>query len=351
MRLDDPVSRGANNGVRTPAHDARVHAPVHHLATARRWRFLVAGLAPASLLVGASLIVLGAALSVTTPARQGIGLELPLQAAAQDSIGADAARAAGTAPSSGSLELDALLPSPAAADLSPPIAPTFDSDDAVPPSRDDTAMSPQPDPREGVPPLRATQAEDDDPEPHVEPEPDPTSGSAPASEQTDGPPPRSTLVDDVHSSFVALPTRVEIPRLGVDSDLLDLHLDAQGRLEVPADPALAGWWTGGPRPGQVGPAVIVGHVDSVLGPAVFHGLPRLAPGDEIVVYRADDTEVRFAVERVERWPKDGFPTQAVYREADGPELRLITCGGRFDRQALRYLDNVIVFARALPRDD
>jgi hypothetical protein len=106
---------------------------------------------------------------------------------------------------------------------------------------------------------------------------------------------------------------VEITGIGVHSELIDLHLDARGRLAVTQDPALAGWWTGGHRPGQAGPSVIVGHVDSVDGPAVFHGLPLLEAGDEIVVHRADDTEVRFTVERVERWPKDAFPTDEVYR--------------------------------------
>lgn len=96
--------------------------------------------------------------------------------------------------------------------------------------------------------------------------------------------------------------------------------------------------------------MIVGHVDSVDGPAVFHGLPLLEAGDEIVVHRADDTEVRFTVERVERWPKDAFPTDEVYRHAEAAELRLITCGGRFDRPSLRYLDNVIVFAREVTGD-
>ena len=140
------------------------------------------------------------------------------------------------------------------------------------------------------------------------------------------------------------PVAVEVPGIGVHSELVELGLDTDQRLEVPADAELAGWWMHGVRPGDDGPAVIAGHVDSRRGPGVFHRLDQLAAGDEIVVRRKDDTEVRFAVDRIERWPKDGFPTEAVYLEADGPELRLITCGGEFDHRTRSYDDNIIVFA-------
>jgi hypothetical protein len=142
------------------------------------------------------------------------------------------------------------------------------------------------------------------------------------------------------------PVAVAIARIQVQAALVELDLDDDGRLEVPADPDVAGWYVRGPRPGGTGPAVIVGHVDSRRGPAVFHRLPELAPGDEVVVHLADGEEVRFEVQRLERWPKDAFPTDAVYREAEGAELRLITCGGVFDQRTRRYEDNVIVFASA-----
>jgi hypothetical protein len=145
----------------------------------------------------------------------------------------------------------------------------------------------------------------------------------------------------------APPVAVEIPGIGVDASLIELGIDADRQLEVPANPDLAGWFVGGPRPGEEGPAVIAGHVDSTLGPAVFHRVPRLGTGDVVLVHRADGTTASFAVDRVEWWPKDGFPTDAVYREADGAELRLITCGGVFDRTRLSYEDNVIVFASAI----
>ena len=97
----------------------------------------------------------------------------------------------------------------------------------------------------------------------------------------------------------------------------------------------------------MGPAVLAGHVDSTAGPAVFWRLRDLAPGDEVLVDRADGTTARFTVTRVERHPKDAFPTDEVYGPTTGAELRLITCGGEFDRAARSYRDNVVVFAVAL----
>jgi hypothetical protein len=147
---------------------------------------------------------------------------------------------------------------------------------------------------------------------------------------------------------VQLPVAVAIPRIGVEAPLSALGLDDDGRLEVPAEPELAGWYELGPRPGEPGAAVIAGHVDSRRGPAVFHRLAELAPGDEVLVHGEDGTSTRFLVQRLERWPKNAFPTDAVYRDASGAELRLITCGGLFDRDRRRYEDNVIVFASAAP---
>ena len=140
------------------------------------------------------------------------------------------------------------------------------------------------------------------------------------------------------------PTRVQIPSLGVDSTLAPLGINAAGGLVPPEDFDQAGWFTGGPAPGEVGPAVIAGHVDSRTGPAVFAGLTRLEVDDLVVVDRADGTTLRFAVTRVERHAKDDFPTEEVYGPTTGPELRLITCGGAFDRAAGSYLDNVVVWA-------
>ena len=142
------------------------------------------------------------------------------------------------------------------------------------------------------------------------------------------------------------PTRVRVPAVGIDSTLMRLGLDADGVLDTPPDFDRAGWYAGGPAPGEVGPAVIAGHVDSVTGPAVFFRLAETAAGDEVLVERDDGTTARFTVTRVERYPKDRFPTEEVYGPTPGGELRLITCGGDFDRAARSYEDNVVVYARS-----
>jgi hypothetical protein len=143
----------------------------------------------------------------------------------------------------------------------------------------------------------------------------------------------------------AAPVRVRAPAAGIDARVTGSGLDVVGGLAVPADPSLAGWYDRGPRPGDPGPAVLAGHVDWAGRPAVFQGLRRLAPGDEVVVDRTDGSSVRFAVDRVVQVGKDAFPTREVYGPVAGAELRLITCGGAFDRATGSYADNVVVFAR------
>jgi sortase (surface protein transpeptidase) len=140
-----------------------------------------------------------------------------------------------------------------------------------------------------------------------------------------------------------------IPAIGVSAPLIRLGLQPDRRMEVPEDYSVAGWYTGGPRPGDPGPAVIVGHVDSKRGPAVFYRLDELRRGDVVVVRYPSAPEVRFRVERTERHPKRAFPTGRVYGDTAGATLRLVTCGGTFDRASGHYRDNVIVFATALPR--
>jgi hypothetical protein len=142
----------------------------------------------------------------------------------------------------------------------------------------------------------------------------------------------------------AEPVAVRVEEIGVESELVDLGLDGEGRLEVPEDADIAGWYVKGPTPGERGPAVIVGHVDSHHGPGVFYRLGELRPGDEVEVERADGRTARFRVYRVEQVPKDDFPTQRVYGPTDGAELRLITCGGQFDRSSRHYTDNIVVYA-------
>lgn len=140
------------------------------------------------------------------------------------------------------------------------------------------------------------------------------------------------------------PVRVEVPSAGISSALVGLTLEG-GMLPAPDGFDVAGWWTQGVRPGEVGPAVLVGHVDSKKGPAVFYQLEELDVGDDVVVVRSDSSEVRFQVTRVLEADKDEFPTQEVYGPTPARELRLITCSGAFDRSVGHYEENLVVFAR------
>jgi hypothetical protein len=141
------------------------------------------------------------------------------------------------------------------------------------------------------------------------------------------------------------PVSVAIPRIGARSRLVSLALGAGGELEVPQDPARAGWFTGAATPGALGPAVIAGHVTWNGAPAVFYRLDTVRPGDQVTVGRRDGKAAVFTVSRVARFPKSRFPTKAVYGPVGHAGLRLITCGGTYDTSRHRYLDNVVVFAR------
>ncbi|WP_424185622.1 class F sortase [Actinokineospora sp. G85] len=143
------------------------------------------------------------------------------------------------------------------------------------------------------------------------------------------------------------PVGLEIPAIGVnETQLVPLALGASGELMAPTDYARVGWYAAGTVPGEVGPAVLAGHVDSWTGPAVFFRLRELAPGDRVTVRRDDDTTAEFTVDEVRRYPKAAFPTDAVYAPVPGAALRLITCGGSFDAGRRSYRDNVVVFASA-----
>jgi sortase (surface protein transpeptidase) len=135
-----------------------------------------------------------------------------------------------------------------------------------------------------------------------------------------------------------------IPKIAVSTALVRLGRLPDGSLEVPKEWDRAGWYDEGPRPGQPGPAVILGHVDSTAGPAVFYRLVELRPGDIVRVGLADRRVLSFRVARIARYPKDKFPTEAVYFPTLNRELRLITCGGSFDQAVRSYRDNVVVYA-------
>jgi sortase (surface protein transpeptidase) len=143
------------------------------------------------------------------------------------------------------------------------------------------------------------------------------------------------------------PTTISIPRIGVNAEIMSLGTNPDGTVQVPPlDQAQrAGWYEPGASPGEVGNAVIVGHVDSAkLGPAVFFELGSLKAGDTITVARADGTSATFTVNEVKSYPKTSFPTELVYGPSDKASLRVVTCGGDFDQTASSYLNNVIVFA-------
>jgi hypothetical protein len=144
------------------------------------------------------------------------------------------------------------------------------------------------------------------------------------------------------------PVALDVPSIGVRTALLTLGLNADGTVEVPPlESDEPGWYDGSPTPGEIGPAVILGHVDSARsGPTVFYNLTALLPGDTIGVTRADGTTVTFHVDEVARYPKRAFPTEAVYGDLEHAGLRLITCGGAFDRSAGSYEDNIVVYASA-----
>lgn len=144
------------------------------------------------------------------------------------------------------------------------------------------------------------------------------------------------------------PSRLRIPSIGVSSSLQHLGQATDGSLEVPAPGPRyndAAWYRHSPTPGELGPAILLGHVDSAAeGPSVFFRLGELKPGDGVVVERADGSTARFTVDEVKRYPKEKFPTDLVYGDIDHAGLRILTCGGAFDDSTGHYLDNIVVFA-------
>ena len=141
------------------------------------------------------------------------------------------------------------------------------------------------------------------------------------------------------------PRRISVKRLKIETPLINLGLLQNGELEVPQAFDIAGWHSNGTAPGDIGPAVIVGHVDSNEGPAIFYRVRELVPGDKIVVDRVNGSQVVFEVYGKETVAKDKFPTEKVYGDTGSPELRLLTCGGRYNKKTKSYTDNVLVFAR------
>lgn len=146
------------------------------------------------------------------------------------------------------------------------------------------------------------------------------------------------------------PVTLTIPAIGVRTQLDRLVRQRNGELQRPPAWLRPGWYVGGSVPGERGPAVIAGHVDSPSGPAVFWRLRELAPGDAVVVTRSDASTARFTVTRTQQFSQAAFPTDLVYGPTPARELRLITCGGTYDHRARRYRDNIVVFAVAADDD-
>lgn len=141
------------------------------------------------------------------------------------------------------------------------------------------------------------------------------------------------------------PTRLQVPDVTIDTQLIKLGKNSDGSLATPDRYDIAGWYEFAPTPGEIGPAIIVGHVDNYLGPAVFFNLKDLQPGQPIFVTREDKQVVEFRVDSVELFDQQNFPTDAVYGNIDYPGLRLITCGGVFNPLTGHYSHNTVVYAR------
>lgn len=176
----------------------------------------------------------------------------------------------------------------------------------------------------------------------------PPPASAPASTPPAASPPASAAPEAsapvAGPAELPKPTRVIAASIGIDEPLIELGLDTAGAAEVPADYDDAGWFAAGGRPGAFGPTVLLGHVDSQDGPAVFFRLREMRAGDEILISVEDGSTARYVVTDVSTYSKDAFPTFAVYGATLDDVLRLVTCGGDFDRSQSRYLDNVVVSA-------
>ncbi|MCW2881985.1 MAG: peptidase sortase [Sphaerisporangium sp.] len=143
------------------------------------------------------------------------------------------------------------------------------------------------------------------------------------------------------------PTRLVVKKLGINAPIKPVGTDKKGAIQTPpiSNPNLVGWYQYGPTPGQAGPAVMLGHKDTTSRTAVFERLHELQYGDTIEVTRMEGTVAIFTVGGIEQADKQTFPTNRVYGNADAAELRLITCGGTYNRLTGHYVDNVIVYAR------
>ncbi|MEV6265338.1 class F sortase [Streptomyces sp. NPDC051784] len=173
---------------------------------------------------------------------------------------------------------------------------------------------------------------------------DAAGGGAPPFRRAPHKPPEK--VPASHAPLVhSRPVKVAIPAIYIEAPVSGLGLDAKGSLGAPplSKPKLVGWYRNGPSPGEAGTSLLVGHRDTATGPAIFLNLNALRRGDTVKVTRADRKTAVFTVDEVKTYTKDKFPDDKVYGPTGRPELRLLTCGGRFDKKK-GYSANVVVFA-------
>ncbi len=144
----------------------------------------------------------------------------------------------------------------------------------------------------------------------------------------------------------SFPTRLRIPKLNIDTNFVEpLGLEDNGEVSVPDSYTEVGWYKHSPTPGQLGPAIVLGHVDSHTGPAIFFYLGQLKEGDDVYIDREDGTSAQFKIEKLERYKQSEFPTELVYGNINYAGLRLITCSGIFSKGEQRYSHNLVVYAR------
>jgi hypothetical protein len=155
------------------------------------------------------------------------------------------------------------------------------------------------------------------------------------------------LLEPIKQQYLpaSVPTKIDIPRIGVNADIQKVGLLDDGTLETPAIlSGLVGWYQYGPTPGELGPSVLVGHVDSYKGPSVFWNLSKLHLEDTVSITRSDGTTAQFIVSRIAQYDQDNFLTHEVYGNIDHAGLRIITCGGTYNHLTGRYSQNTVIYA-------
>ncbi|GAB3153869.1 class F sortase [Amycolatopsis stemonae] len=175
----------------------------------------------------------------------------------------------------------------------------------------------------------------------------PTAQPPPARPAAVNPAPAAGGRDAVAALPKSDPVSIDIPKIRAHSSLVPLGVNADNTIQVPpvTTPLQAGWYTYAPTPGEVGPAIVLGHVDGNHQKGIFYRLKELAAGDRVSIARKDGSTALFEVTKVHQVPKQDFENEGVYDDTAGPELRLITCGGVFDRSAHNYVDNIVVYAK------